>query len=156
MGSEMCIRDSLMTTLPPLCGATDWLGDKFSLFIHYGLYSTYGGVYDGVPVREGYSEQIFSFGVHYMDVYEASARGFTASDFDADSMAALAKRAGMRSVVLTAKHHEGFCLWDTATTDFSSAGAPRCGRDLVGEMAEACDRAGLRFGLYFSLSLIHI
>ena len=141
----------LMTTLPPLCGATDWLGDKFSLFIHYGLYSTYGGVYDGVPVREGYSEQIFSFGVHYMDVYEASARGFTASDFDADSMAALAKRAGMRSVVLTAKHHEGFCLWDTATTDFSSAGAPRCGRDLVGEMAEACDRAGLRFGLYFSL-----
>lgn len=58
----------LMTTLPPLCGATDWLGDKFSLFIHYGLYSTYGGVYDGVPVREGYSEQIFSFGVHYMDV----------------------------------------------------------------------------------------
>ncbi|WP_297129511.1 alpha-L-fucosidase [uncultured Porphyromonas sp.] len=141
----------LMTTLPPLSGATDWSGDKFSLFIHYGLYSTYGGVYDGVPVTDGYSEQIFSFGVHYMDVYEASARDFTASDFDADSIAALAKKAGMRSVVLTAKHHEGFCLWDTATTDFSAARAPRCGRDLVGEMAEACHRAGLRFGLYFSL-----
>ena len=140
----------LALLLPPVT-AGDWLGDKYSLFIHYGLYSTYGGVYDGVPVRDGYSEQIFSFGVHYMDVYEASARDFTAERFDADSIAALAVRAGMRSVVLTAKHHEGFCLWETATTDFSSARAPRCGRDLVGEMAEACRRAGLRFGLYFSL-----
>lgn len=141
----------LLTLLLPRVTAGDWLGDKYSLFIHYGLYSTYGGVYDGVPVRDGYSEQIFSFGVHYMDIYEASARDFTAECFDADSIAALAKRAGMRSVVLTAKHHEGFCLWETATTDFSSACAPRCGRDLVGEMAEACRRAGLRFGLYFSL-----
>ena len=140
----------LALLLPPVT-AGDWLGDKYSLFIHYGLYSTYGGVYDGVPVQDGYSEQIFSFGVHYMDIYEASARDFTAERFDADSIAALAVRAGMRSVVLTAKHHEGFCLWETATTDFSSARAPRCGRDLVGEMAEACRRAGLRFGLYFSL-----
>ena len=140
----------LALLLPPVT-AGDWLGDKYSLFIHYGLYSTYGGVYDGVPVQDGYSEQIFSFGVHYMDIYEASARDFTAERFDADSIATLAVRAGMRSVVLTAKHHEGFCLWETATTDFSSARAPRCGRDLVGEMAEACRRAGLRFGLYFSL-----
>ena len=140
----------LALLLPPVT-AGDWLGDKYSLFIHYGLYSTYGGVYDGVPVQDGYSEQIFSFGVHYMDIYEASARDFTAERFDADSIAALAVRAGMRSVVLTAKHHEGFCLWETATTDFSSARAPCCGRDLVGEMAEACRRAGLRFGLYFSL-----
>ncbi len=142
---------SLLTLLLPRISAGDWLGDKYSLFIHYGLYSTYGGVYDDVPVRDGYSEQIFSFGVHYMDVYEASARDFTAERFDADSIAMLAKRAGMRSVVLTAKHHEGFCLWETATTDFSTAQAPRCGRDLVREMAEACRRAGLRFGLYFSL-----
>lgn len=140
----------LALLLPPVT-AGDWLGDKYSLFIHYGLYSTYGGVYDGVPVRDGYSEQIFAFGVHYMDIYEASARDFTAEQFEADSIAALAVRAGMRSVVLTAKHHEGFCLWETATTDFSSARAPRCGRDLVREMAEACRRAGLRFGLYFSL-----
>ena len=140
----------LALLLPPVT-AGDWLGDKYSLFIHYGLYSTYGGVYDGMPVQDGYSEQIFSFGVHYMDIYEASARDFTAERFDADSIAALAKRAGMRSVVLTAKHHEGFCLWETATTDFSSARVPRCGRDLVREMAEACRRAGLRFGLYFSL-----
>ena len=141
----------LLTLLLPRISAGDWLGDKYSLFIHYGLYSTYGGVYDGVPVRDGYSEQIFSFGIHYMDIYEASARDFTAERFDANSIAMLAKRAGMRSVVLTAKHHEGFCLWETATTDFSSACAPRCGRDLVGEMVEACRRAGLRFGLYFSL-----
>ena len=141
----------LLTLLLPRISAGNWLGDKYSLFIHYGLYSTYGGVYNGVPVQDGYSEQIFSFGVHYMDIYEASARDFTAERFDADSIAALAKRAGMRSVVLTAKHHEGFCLWETATTDFSAARAPRCGRDLVREMAEACRRAGLRFGLYFSL-----
>lgn len=129
----------------------DWLGDKYSLFIHYGLYSTYGGVYDGVPVRDGYSEQIFSFGVHYMDLYEEAMADFTAERFDADSIVALARRAGMRSVVLTSKHHEGFCLWDTETTDFSSVRAPKCGRDLVGELSRACHRAGIGFGLYFSL-----
>lgn len=149
MKARLTLLLSLLLLSQPL--RADWLGDKYSLFIHYGLYSTYGGVYDGVPVRDGYSEQIFSFGVHYMDLYEEAMADFTAERFDADLIVALARRAGMRSVVLTSKHHEGFCLWDTETTDFSSVRAPKCGRDLVGELSRACHRAGIGFGIYFSL-----
>ena len=128
-----------------------WSEEKFSMFIHYGLYSLFGGEFEGQPVREGYSEQILTFGVHFSDWYEAAAREFTAERFDADSIAALAKAAGMRSVVLTAKHHDGFCLFRTATTSYNSYDGAPARRDLVGEMAEACHRAGLGFGVYFSL-----
>ena len=59
-------------------------------------------------------------------------------------------RGGMRSVVFTAKHHDGFCMFRTATTDFNSWDATPVARDFVGELAEACRREGLRLGIYFS------
>lgn len=130
---------------------SSWSGDKFSMFIHFGLYSTLGGVWQGENVTRGYSEQIQSHAGIHADVYEALAANFNPVRFDADSIAALARRAGMRSIILTSKHHDGFCLWGTSTTRFNSCDATPCGRDLVGEMADACSRAGLRFGLYFSL-----
>ena len=131
--------------------AMDWLGDKYSMFIHYGLYSIFGGEFDGKPVKEGYSEQILTFGVHFSDWYEEAAKAFTAERFDADSIALLAKKSGMRSVVLTSKHHDGFCLFRTSTTDYNSYDGAPAHRDLVGEMAQACRKAGLGFGIYFSL-----
>ncbi len=141
----------LLAPLSAFAQASDWFGDKYSMFIHYGLYSLFGGVFDGEPVREGYSEQILTFGVHFSDWYEAATRDFVAGSFDADSIVALAKKAGMRSIVLTAKHHDGFCLFKTATTKYNSFDGTPAHRDLVAEMAEACHRAGLGFGVYFSL-----
>lgn len=129
----------------------DWYGDKYSMFVHYGLYSIPGGVYNGVPVERGYSEQILTFGIGFSDWYEAFADDFSAEHFDADEIVALAKAGGMRSVVMTSKHHDGFCLFDTETTTYNSVDATPSGRDLIGELAQACHDAGLGFGIYFSL-----
>lgn len=128
-----------------------WGGNKFSMFIHFGLYSHLGGVWNGEAVESGYSEQIQSFAGIFSDYYANVAEEFDPVDFDADKIAALAKRAGMRSVIFTSKHHDGFCMFDTRTTDFNSVSRTPSGRDYVKELSDACRKAGLDFGLYFSL-----
>ena len=128
-----------------------WHSDKFSMFIHFGLYSYYGGVWDGQPVTRGYSEQIQSHAGIYGDWYAAAAEVFDPQKFDADEIAALAKNSGMRSIIFTSKHHDGFCMFDTETTGYDSVDMMPCARDFVAELAQACERHGLRFGLYFSL-----
>ena len=129
----------------------DWHSDKYSMFVHFGLYSKLGGVWDGEPVRQGYSEQIQSFAGIFSDWYAATAFEFDPVGFDADEIADLAVMGGMRSVVFTTKHHDGFCMFDTKTTSYNSVSMTPAGRDYVREMSEACARKGLRFGLYFSL-----
>lgn len=128
-----------------------WQGDAFSLFIHYGLYSIPGGVWNGQPVRQGYSEQILSFGVHFMDWYEELTKEMHAENFSAKQIVQLAKHAGMKSVIMTAKHHDGFCLFRSDYTPYNVWEACPAKRDLIGELAAACHEAGLRFGLYYSL-----
>ncbi len=128
-----------------------WSDDKFSMFIHFGLYSHLGGVWDGEPVRSGYSEQIQSFAGIFSDWYAMTADEFDPKSFDAREIVALAKKAGMRSVVFTTKHHDGFCMFDTATTDYDSVDRTPAGRDYVRELSEACAEAGMKFCLYFSL-----
>ena len=128
-----------------------WEGDKYSLFIHFGLYSQFDGMWKGVPVTGASSEMIQSAaGIHY-DVYEESADRFDPQGFDAEEIVTLAKKAGMKSIIFTAKHHDGFCMFKTETTDFNSVDATPSGRDFVQELSEACQKEGIRFGLYFSL-----
>lgn len=111
---------------------------KYGLFLHYGLYSLLGR-HEWVQLREciGVAE------------YAKLADRFTAENFDAEAIVELARDAGMRYVNLTTRHHESFCLFHTKQTPFNSVNAP-CGRDLVGELAAACDRAGLALHLYYS------
>jgi alpha-L-fucosidase len=137
---------------PPSSSIKQWQDQKFSMFIHFGgIYSVLGGVWDGKPVIRGLSEQIQAHAGIYSDTYANLAKNFNPINWNADSIALLAKAAGMRSVVLTSKHHDGFCMFKTATTDFNVVDATPFKRDVVKEMAEACKRHGLRFGLYFSL-----
>ena len=118
---------------------TEWFRqDHFGMFIHYGTYAL---------IAKG--EWVKSF-EHLDDAeYVQLAEHFNPDLFDAQAIAKLAKDAGQRYAVLTAKHHEGFCLWDTATTDYNIAKTR--GRDLVREYVEALRAEGLRVGLYFSL-----
>ena len=128
-----------------------WHQNKYSMFIHFGLYSAYGGVYNGKPVTFGYSEQIQSFAGIFSDWYADTALEFDPIKFNADEIVSLAKEAGMRSIVITTKHHDGFCMFKTATTEYNSVDATPSKRDYVKELSEACRRGGINFAMYYSL-----
>lgn len=118
----------------------DWFRKaRFGMFIHWGLYSIPGR---GEWVRS--NEQMPE--ADYMPFFHT----FSAPDFDPKGWARAAKQAGMQYVVMTAKHHDGFCLFDSALTDFKSTNTP-FGRDAVAEFVEAVRGEGLKVGLYFSL-----
>ncbi len=127
----------------------NWLDLKYGMFIHYGLFSVCGGVWNGKRVEIGYSEQILSHGDIPQIDYENLAKTFTADAFDAKEIVKLAKDSKMNYIVFVSKHHDGFCLFDTKTTSYNCAQSP-CHRDLVKELATECQNAGLKFGLYFS------
>lgn len=123
---------------------------RFSMFVHWGLYSVYGGVYRGKNIEWGYSEQIQSFAGIFSDWYARAAEQFSAKQWDADSIAVLAKSAGMDAIVFTSKHHDGFCMYNSKETDFTIMNTP-FGRDALKELSQACKRYGLNLGIYFSL-----
>jgi alpha-L-fucosidase len=127
-----------------------WQDRKFGMFIHFGLYSIAGGVWNGKRVDNGYSEQILANGPIPPKDYEALAKQFDPEKFDPDAIVALAKAAGMKFIVITAKHHDGFNLFQTAETSYNSVDGTPYHRDIVKELAEACARGGLKFGVYYS------
>jgi alpha-L-fucosidase len=130
----------------------EWKDQKYSMFIHFGgIYSVLGGVWNDKPVPVGLSEQIQAHAGIYSDTYANVASRFNPTHWNADSVALLAKRSGMRSIIITSKHHDGFCMFKTATTDFNVVDATPYKRDIIGELAAACKRQGVTFGLYFSL-----
>jgi len=128
-----------------------WFKDaKFGLFIHFGLYSQLGGEWNGKTVK-GYAEWLQSSADIPSQVYAVQLAKFNPTNFDADLIVKTAKDAGMKYVVITTKHHEGFCLWDSKYTDFDVASTPFKGRDILKEMSVACKKYGLVFGTYYSI-----
>lgn len=119
---------------------TKWfMHDRFGMFIHWGLYA--------IPGR---GEWVQSDEEIPQDQYTCYFDEWNPSRYDAAEWARLAKRAGMKYAVLTTKHHEGFCLWDSRLTDFKSTNTA-CGRDLVREFVDAFRAEGLKIGFYYSL-----
>ncbi len=127
-----------------------WQDRKFGMFIHFGLYSLAGGMWNGQRVDKGYSEQILANAPIPPKEYEALANRFDPVNFDADAIVALAKAAGMKFIVITAKHHDGFNLFQTAQTPYNAVDGTPYHKDIVKQLAEACSRAGLKFGVYYS------
>ena len=120
------------------------------MFIHFGLYSELGGVWQGKQIDNGYSEQIMANAPIARDDYAKLASSFNPSRFDADAIVALAKSAGMRFIVVTAKHHDGFSMFATKQSDFNIVDDTPYHRDVVKQLSEACARGGLKFGVYYS------
>lgn len=115
-----------------------WMdNDRFGLFVHYGIYSV-AGRHEWVMTRERTP----------VEDYEKYADFFDPDLFDAKEIAREAKAAGMQYAVLTAKHHDGFCLFDTKLTDYNSVNY--AGRDLVAEWVTALREEGLKVGIYYS------
>ena len=118
----------------------EWFTEaRFGLFLHWGLYA--------IPAR---GEWVRSNEQMPESAYLPFFDEFAGADFDPRAWARAAKEAGMRYAVLTAKHHDGFCLFDSRLTDFKSTNTP-CGKDIVREFLEAFRAEGLRVGLYFSI-----
>ena len=127
-------------TLEARTERTRWFNEaRFGMFIHWGLYA--------IPAR---GEWVRSVERMPHEDYLRYFHEFTAADYRPAEWAALAKKAGMKYAVLTAKHHDGFCLWDTKLTDFNAMNTP-AGRDLVKEYVEAFRAEGIKTGLYFSI-----
>lgn len=116
-----------------------WREARFGMFIHWGLYAQLGR-HEWVMNRERIP----------IEEYEKLADTWKPKERPAREWAKLAKQAGMKYMVMTSKHHEGFCLWDTKQTDYNAA-KHRPGRDLVREYVEACREFGLKIGFYYSL-----
>ena len=117
-----------------------WRHDRFGMFIHFGLYAMparheWVRCYEYIP-NETYDKKYFP--------------RFNPDLFDAREWAQAAKKAGMKYIVLTTKHHEGFCMWDSKVTDYKITNTP-FGRDLVKEYVEACRAEGLKVGFYYSI-----
>ena len=122
---------------------------RFGLFLHYGLYSLLAGEWPQMAFPHKGSEWIRLAAPIPFREYEALQDRFTADQFDPDAICRLAQAAGMTYINLTTQHHDGFCLWDTATTNFSSVHSPGR-RDLVRELAAACEQHKLGFFAYYS------
>jgi alpha-L-fucosidase len=119
----------------------DWFKDaKLGIFIHWGIYSA---------GDHGESWPFFNGDVPY-DTYMAQAKTFTAAQYDPEEWARLFEAAGAKYAVLTAKHHDGFALWDTQLSPLNAKEGSPAGRDLIGPYCEALRRHGLHVGIYFS------
>ena len=123
---------------------------KFGMFIHWGLYSTAGGVWNGRPVG-GIGEWLLSNARIPVAEYEPLRDRFNPVKFDARRWVEIAKDAGMKYIVITSKHHDGFCLWDSALTDWDVGASPFAPRDPLKELADACAEAGIRLSFYHSI-----
>ena len=118
----------------------EWFNEaRFGMFIHWGIYA--------IPAR---GEWVRFYETITDEDYQPYFDEFDPVDYDPREWAKLAKAAGMKYAILTAKHHDGFCLFDSAYTDYKSTNT-KCGRDLVREYVEAFRAEGLRVGLYYSL-----
>ena len=135
---------------PSAATVREWSDRKFGMFIHFGLYSQLGGMWQGKQIDNGYSEQIMANAPIPLDQYAATASQFNPTKFDPDAIVALAKAAGMKFIVITSKHHDGFNMFHTAQTKYNIVDATPYGRDVVKELEEACARGGIKFGVYYS------
>lgn len=161
---------------PEVTKMTWWNDARFGMFIHYGVYAGLQGEYIGKDVTGksihfqtvgnnntkndtikygsgAGAEWIFYEASIPREEYRKYAPLFTADKYDPKAIVNLAKRVGMKYIVLTAKHHDGFCLWESGATEWNISKTPageKWNNDLIAPLAAAAREAGLKFGLYFS------
>ncbi|VGO15137.1 hypothetical protein PDESU_03718 [Pontiella desulfatans] len=153
-----CVSSFASSSVDPYAGETKeqrdermawWREARFGMFIHWGVYAVPAGTYNGEQIK-GIGEWIMLRGKIPVAEYKAYAKEFNPVNYDPVAWAQLAKAAGMRYVVITSKHHDGFALFPSAVSDWDIADASPYGKDLIGPLADAARAEGLKFGLYYS------
>jgi len=135
VGAEVQLREE-----EPMVNDLRWFTEaRFGLFIHWG------------PVSLTGTELSWSRGAHVpIDEYDALYQSFNPELFDAVQWVATAKAAGMKYLVITSKHHDGFCLWDSKQTEYDIMATP-FGRDMLADLSKECEKQGIRFCVYYSI-----
>jgi alpha-L-fucosidase len=124
-----------------------WREARFGMFIHWGLYAIPAGEWGG---KTGYGEWIRTSAEIPLEVYDTFPNHFNPIKFNADEWVKMAKNAGMKYIVITSKHHDGFCMFDTKQTDFDIMNTPY-GKDVMKDLSAACKKYGLKFCFYYSI-----
>ncbi len=134
----------------------NWYQDaKFGLFIHWGAYSVAGVEASWPIMAPDLSAEMFKTKREIKEAAYVTLPGkFNPVDFDADEWVRMAQEAGMRYIILTAKHHDGFCMFDAPGTEYKITNSP-FGRDVCLELSQACAKAGMRLGFYYSPPDMH-
>ena len=133
-----------------------WREARFGMFIHWGLYSLLGGEYKGMD----YGKEMLGASAEWIQLqamipkmeYAGLAKRFNPIRFSAKEWVSLAKEAGMKYLVITSKHHDGFSLFDTKMTTYDIMDATPFKRDIIKELSDECYKQGIRFGVYYSHS----
>jgi alpha-L-fucosidase len=126
-----------------------WREARFGMFIHWGLYSIPAGTWNGRPISD-IGEWIMNNASIPVADYKALASQFNPTRFSAHDIVALAKAAGMKYIVITAKHHDGFAMFDSKANPFNIVAATPFKRDPLGELAQECRKQGVKLGFYYS------
>lgn len=126
-----------------------WKEAKFGMFIHWGLYAVPAGTYNGKQIS-GIGEWIMNTAKIPVADYKLYAKQFNPVNYNPEAWVKMAKDAGMKYIVITSKHHDGFALFDSKVSDFNAVDATPYGKDLLKPLVEACRREGIRIGFYYS------
>lgn len=127
-----------------------WRDSRFGCFIHWGVYSGAGGLWRGDTVH-GYAEHLMRIKKIPLAVYTKEvAKEFDPVDFDADAWVAKIKQAGMRYLIITAKHHDGFAMYNSDVSAYNIVKVTPWHHDPMKDLAEACKKQGIKFGFYYS------
>ncbi len=124
-----------------------WREARFGLFLHWGLYAIPAGEWNDKTI---YGEWIRNNAQIPIRVYDQFVQQFNPVKFNADEWVRMAKDAGMKYIVITSKHHDGFCLFDSKFTEFDVMSTP-FKRDILKELSEACRKQGMTLGFYYSI-----
>ena len=126
-----------------------WREARFGMFIHWGVYAIPAGTWDGRQIG-GIGEWIMNRAKIPVNDYQAMARQFNPVKYDPDAWVRMAKDAGMKYIVITSKHHDGFALFETKASKWNVVDHTVYGKDLLKPLAEACKKHGIRLGFYYS------
>jgi len=143
-------QEKTETEMTPQDKKMEWWRDAhFGMFIHWGLYAQPAGEWKGERIP-GISEWIMARAEIPVKEYEKLAETFNPVKYDAEAWVKLAKQAGMKYIVITSKHHDGFAMFDSEASDYNIVDATPFGRDPLKELAEACEKYDMRLGFYYS------
>lgn len=126
-----------------------WRAARFGMFIHWGIYSVPAGTHNGKRIPNA-GEWIMNTGKIPVAEYAAYAKQFNPVKFNAEQWVLLAKQAGQKYIVITSKHHDGFAMFGSKASAYNVVDATPFHRDVIGEIAEACRKHGMKLGLYYS------